>query len=83
MFGARQREEEDDDEKQRRRRRTKKRESFATKRRFISNIIPRREQDWNTTTFRESSLVPSFDLRDEDYSVVDVNNDTQTTTTTT
>ena len=78
MFGARQREEEDDDEKQRRRRRTKKIESFATKRRFISNIIPRREQDWNT-----SSLVPSFDLRDEDYSVVDVNDDTQTTTTTT
>jgi hypothetical protein len=31
--------------------------------------------------FRESSLVPSFDLRDEDYSVVDVNDDTQTTTT--
>ena len=58
-----------------------RRESFATKRRFISNIIPRREQDWNTTTFTESSLVPSFDLRDEDYSVVDVNDDTQTTTT--
>ena len=58
-----------------------RRESFATKRRFISNIIPWREQDWNTTTFRESSLVPSFDLRDEDYSVVDVNDDTQTTTT--
>ena len=33
--------------------------------------------------YRESSLVPSFDLRDEDYSVVDVNDDTQTTTTTT
>jgi hypothetical protein len=34
---------------------------------------------------RESSLVPSFDLRDADYSVVvvDVNDDTQTTTTTT
>ena len=31
--------------------------------------------------YRESSLVPSFDLRDEDYSVVDVNDDTQTTTT--
>ena len=59
-----------------------RRESFATKRRsFIS--IPRREQDWNTTR-EESSLVPSFDLRDADYSVVvvDVNDDTQTTTTT-
>ena len=83
MFGARQREEEDDDEKQRRRRRTKKRESFATKRRFISNIIYRGESKIGTPPplFRESSLVPSFDLRDEDYSVVDVNDDTQTTTT--
>ena len=82
MFGARQREEEDD-EKQRRRRRTKKRERVSRQKDVLYRTTYRGESKIGTPP-PESSLVPSFDcvLRDEDYSVVDVNDDTQTTTTT-